>query len=124
MITESDYIKFELINNILVGKYDEVFVNIDIAKSVLETRNKFTIQQSYPMVVDCSLLKGIDKDARDFFALPGGSDGLTATALVVKSRFNTFFVNFLIKVNLYKSKLPIKVFNNQEEAIIWLEQYK
>lgn len=124
MKTETDFVTLELVNGIIVGKYNEVYVTIDVAKSLLETRNQFTIQKSYPMVIDCSLLKGVDKEARDFFALPSGSHGLTATALVVKSRFSAFFVNFLIKVNLHKSTLPIKVFNNQEEAIIWLEQYK
>lgn len=124
MSNEREYINFELSNGILIGKYEEVFVNIEIAKSVLATRNRYTKESAYPMVVDCSLLKGVDKEARDFFALPSGSDGLLATALLVKSRFDSSFVNFLIKVNLYKSSLPIKVFNNMNDALNWLQQYK
>lgn len=124
MPTRSDYIKFEIINGILIGKYTEVFVNIDVAKTVLDARNQYTVEQAYPMVVDCSLLKGVDKAARDFFSLPSGSAGLKASAMVVKSRFNAFFVNFLLNVNLQKQSIPVKVFYNLEEAILWLEQYK
>jgi len=124
MPSRSDYIKFEIINGILVGKYTEVFVDIDVAKTVLYVRNKYTTEQAYPMVVDCSLLKGVDKDARDFFSMPSGSSGLKASAMVVKSRFNAFFVNFLLNVNLQKQSIPVKVFYNLEEAILWLEQYK
>lgn len=124
MEAENDFIKFELVNNIIIAKYKPIFINIDIAKEVLLTRENFTLNNSYPMLLDCSLLQGIDKESRDFFALPSGSEGLKATAMIVKSRLDTFFVNFLLRVNLYKSNLPIKVFNNYEEAIAWLEQYK
>lgn len=124
MRTETDLVTLELLNGIIVGKYKEVYVDLNAAKSLLETRNQFTAQKSYPMALDCTSLKGIDKDARDFFGLPSGSDGLTATALVVRSMFSSFFVNFLIKVNLYKSSLPVRVFNNMDDALIWLEQYK
>lgn len=124
MKTETDYVTLELINGIIVGKYKDVFVTLDVAKEVLKTRNIYTSEKAYPMVVDCSLLRGVDKEARDFFDLPEGSAGLKATALVVKSRFNAFFVNFLIKVNLTKSPLPVKLFYNMDEANQWLEQYK
>lgn len=124
MKTETNYVTLELINGIIVGKYNEVFVTLEIAKEVLNTRNSYTAEKSYPMVVDCSLLKGVDQEARDFFSQKEGSLGLTASALVVKSRFNAFFVNFLIKVNLHKTNLPVKMFYDLDDAINWLEQYK
>jgi hypothetical protein len=124
MKIENDFVTIELINGIIVGKYRDIFVTLEVAKSVLEARNEYTAKQAYPMVVDCSLLKGVDKSARDFFSLPSGSEGLKASAMVVKSRFNAFFVNFLLNVNLQKQSIPVKVFYNLEEAILWLEQYK
>lgn len=124
MKTETNYVTLELINGIIVAKYNEVFVTLEIAKEVLNTRSSFTEERSYPMVVDCSLLKGVDKEARDFFSHKEGSQGLKASALVVKSRFNAFFVNFLIKVNLHKTDLPVKMFYDVDDAIHWLEQYR
>ncbi len=124
MNPENNFISFEIKNEILFGRYNEVFVDINIAKSVLESRNIYTNEKSYPMVVDCSLLKGVDKEARDFFSQTEGSQGLKASALIVKSRFNAFFVNFLIKVHLHKTDLPVKMFYNLDDAILWLEQYK
>lgn len=120
----NQFIQFELKNEIIFAKYNAIYINIDIAKSVLESREKITKNNSYPMLLDCSCLKGIDKESRDFFSLPNGSEGLKATAMIVKSRLDSFFVNFLLKVNLYKSELPIKVFNNYEDALKWLENYK
>jgi hypothetical protein len=124
MKTETEYVDIELNDGIITAKYKPIFINIDIAKKVMTTRGDFTKNNSYPMLLDCSLLQGIDKESRDFFALPSGSEGLKATAMIVKSRLDTFFVNFLLRVNLYKSNLPIKVFNNYDEAIAWLEKYK
>lgn len=124
METEDQYIHFELKDDIIFAKYNSIFINISVAKSVLKIREKITKTNSYPMLLDCSCLKGIDKESRDFFSLPDSSDGLKATAMIVKSRLDSFFVNFLLKVNLYKSELPIKVFNNYEDAVKWLENYK
>jgi hypothetical protein len=124
MKSESKYVDIELYQGIIIAKYKPIYIDINIAKSVMITRNEFTDSHSYPMLLDCSSLKGIDKESRDFFSLPNGSNGLKATAMIVKSRLDSFFVNFLLKVNLYKSELPIKVFNNYEDALKWLENYK
>ena len=78
MKTETDFVTIEVVNGIIVGKYRDIFVTLEVAKSVLEARNKYTTEHAYPMVVDCSLLKGVNKDARDFFSLPSGSAGLKA----------------------------------------------
>lgn len=124
MKTESEFVDIEIKDGIIFAKYKPVYINIDIAKSVLKSREEITINNEYPMLLDCSCLKGIDKESRDFFSLPQGREGLKATAMIVKSRLDSFFVNFLLKVNLYKSELPIKVFNNYEDATKWLENYK
>ncbi len=124
MKNESEYVDIELYQGIIIAKYKPIYIDINIAKSVMITRNALTEHHSYPMLLDCSSLKGIDKESRDFFSLPHGSKGLKATAMIVKSRLDSFFVNFLLKVNLYKSELPIKVFNNYEDALKWLENYK
>ena len=123
-MTETKYVKIELLNGILEAEYKPVYINIDVAKDVLITRNIFTKGNSLPMLLDGIGIKGIDKEARDFFSQPEGSRGLTATAILVKSRLDTFFANFLIKVNISKPIIPIKLFTDRKEALIWLEQYK
>jgi hypothetical protein len=124
MKIDTELVTLELLNGIIVGRYKEILVDLSAAKELLNSRTQFTANKSYPMAIDCTLLKGVDKEARDFFALPSGSEGLTATALIVRSRFSSFFVNFLINVNLYKSNLPIRMFNEMDEALKWLEKYK
>lgn len=121
---ETEYVKIELINGIIEAEYKAIFINLQVAKDVLETRKLFTSDKNLPMLLNGIGILGIDKEARDFFSEPTGSDGLTATALLVKSKLDTFFANFLIKVNISKSKIPIKLFTEKQEAIKWLEQYK
>ncbi len=123
-MTETSYVKIELINGVIEAEYSPVYINLEIAKDVLETRKAFTTEKSLPMLLNGIGIKGIDKEARDFFSEPSGSEGLTATALLVKSRLDTFFANFLIKVNISKSNIPIKLFTDKQEALNWLEQYK
>lgn len=124
MKRETEYVKIELINGIIEAAYKPIYINVEAAQSVLETRGEFTVSQSYPMLLDGVGLLGINKDARDLFSEPIGTLGLTATAIVVKSRLDTFLANFFIKVNVHKSPIPLKLFTDKKEALDWLEQYK
>lgn len=124
MKKETDFIKVELINGIVEATYKPIFIDINTAKEVLKTRQEVTLGNKYPMLLNGIGIKGIDKEARDFFSEPQGSEGLTATALLVNSRLDTFFANFLIKVNISKSNIPLKLFTNKAEALKWLENYK
>ncbi|MES2568097.1 MAG: hypothetical protein V4565_14575 [Bacteroidota bacterium] len=121
---DNKYVKIELINGVLEAEYKPIYIDVKVAKEVLVSRNQFTKNKALPMLLNGIGIKGIDKEARDFFSEPQGSEGLTATAILVKSRLDRFFANFLLKVNLYKSNLPMKVFNNYEDALKWLENYK
>lgn len=124
MKSENDYIKIELINGIVEATYKPIYIDLDIAKEVLKTRQEVTLDGKYPMLLNGIGVKGIDKEARDFFSEPQGSLGLTATAILVNSRLDTFFANFLIKVNISKSNIPLKLFTEKSEALKWLENYK
>lgn len=120
----NEYVKIELINGVLEAEYQPIYIDLDVAKKVLVFRNQFTKQRPLPMLLNGIGIKGIDKEARDFFSEPTGSEGLTATAILVNSRLDTFFANFLIKVNISKSSIPLKLFTNKTEALRWLENYK
>ena len=76
------------------------------------------------MLLNCIHVKGVDKESRDFFGQPQGSEGLTATAIIIESKLQVFMANFLLKVNFKRTPLPIKLFTNESDAIIWLEEYK
>lgn len=124
MKKETDFIKVELINGIVEATYKPIFIDINTAREVLKTRQEVTLGNKYPMLLNGIGIKGIDKESRDFFSEPQGSEGLTATAILVNSRLDTFFANFLIKVNISKSNIPLKLFTNKAEALKWLELYK
>ncbi len=124
MTLDNEYVKINLVNGILEAEYKPIYIDINVAKEVLVARNKFTSNNALPMLLNGIGIKGINKEARDFFSEPQGSEGLTATAILVNSRLDTFFANFLIKVNISKSNIPLKLFTNKAEALKWLENYK
>jgi hypothetical protein len=121
---KSEYVKIELVNGIIEAEYQPIFINIKIANDVLKSRTLFTTDKPRPMLLDGVRIKGIDKESRDFFSKPEASAGLTATAILVKSRLDKFFANFLIRVNISKASIPIRLFTAKQEALDWLEQYK
>ena len=124
MTIDTKYIKMTLDNGFLIAEYKPLFITIEVSKSVLETRMEFTKNAKLPLLLNCKNVKGVDKESRDFFGKPSGSEGLTATAIVIESKLQVFMANFLLKVNFNKTALPIKLFTSEKEAIKWLENYK
>lgn len=123
-VLDNEYVKIELVNGVIEAEYKPIYIDLEVAKKVLTFRNQFTQGKNLPMLLNGIGVKGIDKEARDFFSEPQGSSGLTATAILVNSRLDTFFANFLIKVNISKSNIPLKLFTEKAEALKWLENYK
>lgn len=112
-------------NGIIYGIYNkDLTIDLDAAKSVTNDRKKVSEFSSKPMFVDGTTVKSITKEARDFFGSEEGSELLSASAIYTNSRLSAFLANFFIKVNLTKTKVPVKLFTDKDKAIQWLERYK
>lgn len=122
---KSEYATMLMVDGVLEGKYnDNIFVDIDVAKMIIEQRKKASNYQTIPILVDAIKIKGLTKEARNHFGSEEGYDLLSAAAILTDSVLSTFIVNFFIKVNLQKASIPVKMFTNKEKALKWLNQYK
>lgn len=119
------YAEIYLENGIVFGIYKgDLFIDLGAAKQVVTDRKLASNNEAKPMFVDATSVKGVSKEARDYFGSQEGSELLTASALYTNSKLSAFLANFLIKVNLHKSSVPVRLFTDKEKAIKWLENYK
>jgi len=122
MKIENNYIKYEIINDILIGTYKDKYIDLDIAKSVVSLRKKFTNNLKYPVLIKDNNTVKIDKSARDYFASDAGAQGINAVAVIANSVYKVTLMNFFIVV--LPPKMPVKLFKSEEKAMNWLEKHK
>jgi len=118
---DTPYCYFELKDGILFGTYKGK-ITLEAAKIVVRTRLELTEGKSYPVLGQGMSVSAIDRDAREYFASQEAIKGIKAGAFYVDSVFQSFLINFSFKI--FKPKIPTKIFNDKEEALKWLEQYK
>lgn len=75
-----------------------------------------------PMLADFTGLRSMDPDARAYYSGSQVGTLLTACAAITSSRIGRVISNFFIGFN--KPPTPVKFFNNEEEAVEWLKQFK
>lgn len=131
MVTEkvekisNPYAEIYLENGIVFGIYKgDLFLDLDAAKQVVLDRKTVSSYEAKPMLVDATSIKGVSKEARDYFGSEEGSELLRASAIYTNSKLSAFLANFLIKVNLHKTSVPVRLFTDKEKAIKWLENYR
>jgi len=119
---ENDYIKLEISNGILIGTYKVKFITLEIAKSVVELRRKFTKNKDYQVLIKDSITVKIEKEARDYLSSNEGTAGIFCAAVLVDSIYKITLMNFYMKV--LPPKMPVKLFSTEEKALLWLNEYK
>ncbi|TNE54363.1 MAG: hypothetical protein EP338_07705 [Bacteroidetes bacterium] len=118
------YMEFEVIDNVILASYhSNLYISLEVARKSVVERLEFTGDQVVPLLVDGTEVKGISKEARDYFGSEEGSQGLSASAIYTTSKLSAFLANFLIKVNLSKTLIPVRLFTDKSKAIEWLKDY-
>lgn len=97
-------------------------ITLEFAREIIEARLEFANSGDILLYVDGIKVKSIDKQARELFGSPKACEKLKAIAIFSNSVFTSFLGNFMIRVNLSKIKIPIKLFVNKASAIEWLKQ--
>ncbi|MCJ8165888.1 hypothetical protein MKJ04_13635 [Pontibacter sp. E15-1] len=119
---ESAYIKMSIIDGILHFTYKQIEnMDLDLAKTCVADRLRFTGDASYPCLVDVIMLKSSSKEARDYFAT-AGNQGIIANAILVNSSAFKMMANFYIMVN--KPVNTTRMFTDKQSALEWLQQFK
>lgn len=75
-----------------------------------------------PFIIDLTKVTAMSREARAYYARPETKKFLTAVAIITESNLGRLVANFFI--GLAKPALPTKMFNNYNEALEWVLQYK
>lgn len=125
MQVENEYVRIYSEDGIVIGEIKKnAYIDLAGAKKIVEERKKFTNYSNSLILLDATEVKGISKEARDFFGTNEGTELLIASAIYTNSKLSNFLANFLMKVNLINTFIPVKLFTNKDEAIRWLNKYK
>lgn len=119
LLLETDYVLFELEDDLLIATYKKgKKIGLEAARQIVRDRVDFT--QGVPVL---ALLANqgvisIDKDARAYLSSPEGTRGIKAAAILSDTAATAIIGNFIIQVN--KPHIPVRLFINRERAIGWL----
>jgi hypothetical protein len=102
---------------------EDVIVTLEMAKELVQKRKELSNYTLSPGLVDGRFVKEVTKDARDYFGSSEGEELVSAAALVVGSVFTKSIANFLINFSFKKVKVPVKMFNDMDEALVWLKNF-
>ncbi|MDP1744379.1 MAG: hypothetical protein Q8L90_02310 [Bacteroidota bacterium] len=121
LLLENDEVRIELELGILIAKWKNSFVDLNIAQQAVVNRLEATDFIPYPMVIDIKSIKSITKPSRDFLASEKGCQGIIAAAFLIDSSLGRILGNFFIQIN--KPLRPTKIFTNEIKAKKWLSKY-
>lgn len=121
-INENDYIRWFIEEGILYLEVKETDIfEIHMAKECVKSLVEFTDNKPYPCLMSVLKIKGISKEAREYFANEGDAH-LIANAMLIKSPIMKMISNFYIMVN--KPRKPTRMFTEKAQALEWLSQFK
>lgn len=102
---------------IVVGVYEEVDIDLTIAKEIVEKRVQ-TFGQNRLFIIEAKGWISLTKEARDYFSSEEGCAGIKKSALIVNSPITRMVGNFIVKIS--KPYAPTKTFTSHEKARKWL----
>ena len=102
---------------------DKLSMNLEQAISYNEAIKEMAKAQNQNIFIyiDGSGLKGVSKEARQYFAQASTSRS-RACALLVGSGISRILGNFLVGFN--KPPIPTRLFTNKEKALQWLAEWQ
>ncbi len=122
MEMETTYVQLRIKDSILIGTYKkDVRITLEVAREIVSTRLSFTRRTTMPTLILSEGVVTIDKAARDYLTSPEGTEGISACAIITRSRYSSFLGNLFLQ--LTRGALPVKMFKNMGKAEQWLHQY-
>ncbi len=118
----TNFVHLLIKDKILVVTYKTgLHITREIAQKIVSDRLSFTEGKKMAAMIKSHGVISMDKPAREYLASEEGTEGLSATAIIVDSAFSRSLGNFFLIVN--KTKMPVKIFSNIPQAKKWLQQY-
>jgi hypothetical protein len=118
--SENEFVSIWIEDGILYCLYKkDAVIGLEAAREIVAMRKKVVKGVSYPALAFIKNLKVVSKEARKYFA-EEGTEGMTMGALLTDSGFSKILGNLFLAID--KPKMPVRLFTNIEEAIIWLKK--
>lgn len=121
LLFESEEIKFELENGVIIGTFKLEAVDLEIAQKVTNLRLEMQQGKSYPLLSNIRAIKNSTKQARDFMASKEGCEGVIAAAVLIDSPLGSMIGNFFISIS--RPFVTTKIFTDEIDAKKWLAQF-
>lgn len=121
-VFDNEFMRFEDHGDILYVWYKTGTYTLDIAKSMVKNRKEFTNHQPVKVLVKQAGLKGIKKEARAYLSSEEAVEGIISAAILSKNSFERHLANFFLGITVIRPKVPTKLFNDEKEAIAWLNK--
>jgi hypothetical protein len=97
--------------------------SIDLKSAIENTISvqSFYSTKKFPILVDSSNVAYISREARSHFSAKNRETSINSMAIIVNSPISRVIGNFFMGLN--KPLIPAKLFENEESAVKWLNQY-
>lgn len=100
---ENKIVRLTEIDGIIYLRIKIKTITLEIAQRIVEDRINFTVNNGdFSLYADGTLVKDIDKKAREYFGLETSTQNIKAIAVYSNSIFSSFMGNFMIQVILKK----------------------
>jgi hypothetical protein len=96
-------------------------VTVEYARENSIAVNTLLKDKKRPLLIDSRGIKSMTRDARNQFSTKGRETQTLAFGIVIGSQVSKVIGNFFMGIN--KPAVPTRLFDNEEEAILWLKQF-
>ena len=111
-------------NQIVFGECLDMFHSEEKAKENIDAYERVRDRlgkEKTRVLVDMREIKGVSRDAREYYANERTASIQRATALVIKSPLSRVIANFFMGLN--RPLTPTRMFTDVDEAIEWLQSF-
>ncbi len=111
-------------NQIVFGECLDMFHSAEKAKENIDAYERVRDRlgkEKTRVLVDMRAIKGVSRDAREYYANERTASIQRATALVIKSPLSRVIANFFMGLN--RPLTPTRMFTDVDEAIEWLQSF-
>ena len=84
--------------------------------------NSFYTDKKFPILIDSRGIKSMSREAREHFSARGRDPKTNAFGIIIKSPLSRVIGNFFLGLN--KPAVPTRLFDNENDAIEWLNKLK
>lgn len=121
--SENDFVQAYIKDEFLYVIYKkEAIIGLEAAKQIVELRMSVSAGKDYNLICYFNNIKAVTNEAKEYFASKEACKEIKKAAFIVNSVFIKYLGNAFIVFN--KPAVPVRIFNNEDDAKQWLREGK